>query len=88
MEAAVGGNDVFARTQVKVISIAEDDLRSNIPQIGRPQALDRRLSPDRHKHRRLELAMKRHGPARPRARGGVHAAGYQLKAQQTMSLPA
>src|SRR5580704_18371442 len=54
-----------SRPQIKVISIAENDLGAEFFQSLLRNAFDRRDRAHRYKHRRLNLAMRRRQPSEP-----------------------
>lgn len=63
------GDQVGAGPQVEVVSVAQDERRSQRLQIGGRQRFDRRLRADRRKHRRGDVAVR--GVDDSRAGGGV-----------------
>ena len=68
------------RPQIQMIGVAENDLGVEIvDQIPRQQALDGGLRPDRHEHRRLDVAMRR--VQYPRPRPGMRTGGLNFKTE-------
>ena len=57
VQAAAPGDQVFARAQVQVIGVAEDDPGAGVDQVLLRQCLDRALRADRHEDRRLDDAV-------------------------------
>ena len=62
-------DQVFARAEVQVVRVAEDDLRAERAQLVRVDALDRSFRPDRHERRRRDVAVR--GVEDAGARGAV-----------------
>ena len=63
------GDQVGAGAEVQVVGVGEDDLRAEGAQLGRIDALDRRLRPNRHERGRAYLAVG--GLEDPGASGAV-----------------
>ena len=56
MQAAGSPNDVKAGPDVKMVGIAEEDLRAHLPQLPRIQCLHARLGAHRHEDRGIDNA--------------------------------
>ena len=73
MEPARRADDLAARTEVQVVGVAEQDLRTRLLDLLRGHAFDRRLRAHGHEDRCLDLAMRRlqHAQAGGRLRVGL-----------------
>ncbi len=58
MQTAAGFEDFGAGANEQMVGVAENDLRLEFLQFGRADRLDGAARADRHKHRRLDLAMR------------------------------
>ena len=59
VQAAGGADDVEAGPQVKVVGVAQEDLRAHLAQLARIKRLDAGLRADGHEHGRLNDAARR-----------------------------
>ena len=75
MQAAELRDQLVARAEVKVVGVAEDDLRADLPQLVRVEALHGSLGADGHERGRRDLAVG--GAQDPCAGGAV--AGLDLE---------
>ncbi len=65
MQPARLADELVAGSQVKMVGIAEYDLRTGVEQVSRRQCFDRALRSHRHKNGRLNFAMVGQDPPCP-----------------------
>src|SRR2546430_3270280 len=71
MQPAGSANDVHPWPDIKVISIAQNDLRAHFTQFPWINGFDASLCPHRHEHRRVHNAVRRGETTKSGFRGGV-----------------
>ena len=71
VQTAGGTNNFDARSDGKMISIAEDDLRADFAQLARVKCLDAPLCPHGHEDRRVNDAVSGGQAAQARFGSGV-----------------
>lgn len=72
MQTAGSANDVHARPDAEVVSVAEDDLRAHFSQFTRVKRFDTSLCADRHEHGGVDHSMSGRQPAKPGFAGTIN----------------
>src|SRR5438128_7924103 len=82
MKAAERPDQLVSGAQMKMIGVAEHDLRAGVPEVVGPETLDGPASADGHEDRRLHVAVRRPQTSAPRAtirrQEFKHALGHRI----------